>query len=141
MKTTTVPIGIASWYLIDAKNQSVGHVAAKAAHILRGKHKPSFSPHQLGGDNVIVINAAEVSVHPAKLRKKAFVKHSGYLGNLKTIPLFRLLEKKPEEVIIRAVKGMLPKNKLRDPMMIKLKVFADDKHPHEAQQPIPVSLK
>jgi len=140
MKTSTLPVSAPKWYIIDAEGQTPGRIATKAAHVLRGKHKPSFSPHQLCGDQVIVINATNLKIGQKKMMQKEYISHSGYLGHLKAIKLKDLIEKTPERVIEKAVKGMLPKNRLRTPMMKRLHVYAEGEHKHEAQKPTSLSL-
>ncbi|MCM8766205.1 MAG: 50S ribosomal protein L13 [Candidatus Omnitrophica bacterium] len=124
------------WYLLDARDKILGRLAVKVARIIMGKHKPDYAPHLVKGDGVIVINAKEVKVTGDKPAQKFYKRYSGYPDGLKTIPLAEMLEKKPEEVIRHAVKGMLPKNKLTKVMLRRLKVYPDDKHPHIAQKPI-----
>ncbi len=124
------------WYIIDAKGKVLGKVAVKAATILRGKHKPIYTPHIDTGDQVIVINASQVVLTGKKLEQKYYRRHSGYPGGLKSIRYDRLLKEKPEKVIELAVKGMLPKTKLGRAMFKKLRVYKGSEHPHEAQNPI-----
>jgi len=128
----------ADWYLIDAKGQTLGRLASKIAHRLKGKHKAEYSPHVNMGDHIVVLNAEKVAVTGNKLDDKFYHHHTGYLGNLKSIPLGKLLKEHPERAIEFAVKGMLPKNTLG--MFRKLHVFAGEKHPHTAQQPKPLEL-
>ena len=135
MKTTTLKPAAPEWIIIDAEGQNLGRLATKVATILRGKHKPSFSPHQLCGAQVIVINAQKLYFHPTKHRRKIYVKHSGYLGHLKTFSLQSMIDKKPTAMVELAVKGMLPKNRLSRQMLKRLHVYADAEHNHEAQQP------
>ncbi len=123
------------WLLIDAENQVVGRLASKIATILRGKNKPVFTPHVDTGDFVVVINAEKVSFTGRKLDNKMYYSYSGYMGGLKEINAKKLLEKKPEEILKRAVKGMLPKNKLGRQMLKKLKIYTGSEHPHSAQKP------
>lgn len=118
------------WHLIDADGKILGKVAEKAAVILRGKNKVNFLPNQDQGDYVVIINAAKTSFSGRKLDTEFRRSHSGYLGGLKEIPLRRYFEEKPEKVFLEAVKGMLPKNKLSDRMITRLKVFKDEKHPY-----------
>ncbi|MFN7170106.1 MAG: 50S ribosomal protein L13 [Candidatus Omnitrophota bacterium] len=124
------------WYLLDAKDKILGRLAVKIAEIIMGKHKPDYAPHILKGEGVIVINARQVKVTGEKLSQKFYRHYSGYPGGLKKIPLTEMLAKKPEEVIREAVKGMLPKNKLTKFMLRRLKIYPDEKHPHQAQKPI-----
>jgi large subunit ribosomal protein L13 len=135
MKTTTLKPADPKWVLIDAEGQNLGRMAAQIATILRGKNRASFSPHQLCGDHVIVINAQKLYFHPTKHRRKIYVSHSGYLGHLKTRSLKDMIEKKPTEMVEKAVKGMLPKNRLACKMLKRLHVYAEGEHQHEAQQP------
>ena len=130
----------ADWYLIDAKGQTLGRLASKIAHRLKGKHKAEYSPHVNMGDHIVVLNAEKVAVTGNKLDDKFYHHHTGYLGNLKSIPLGKLLKEHPERAIEFAVKGMLPKNTLGRNMFRKLHVFAGDKHPHAAQQPKPLDI-
>ena len=121
------------WYLIDAKDKILGRIATRIATILIGKNKPIWSPNIDTGDFVIVINAEKIKVTGKKLFDKKYYKHSGYIGSLKEVPLYSLLNKSPETVIKLAVKGMLPKNKLGRKMIKKLKVYKGEKHPHISQ--------
>ena len=129
-----------TWYLIDANGKVLGRLASEIAKILRGKNKAIFSPHVDTGDFVIVVNAEKVRLTGDKLQDKVYYHHSGYPGGLKDIVAEKLLSKKTEEVVRRAVKGMLPKNKLGSKVFKKLKVYAGPKHPHEAQQPEQLQL-
>lgn len=129
------------WYLIDAEGKTLGKLAVVVANILRGKNKPTFTPHVDTGDYVIVVNARKVGFTGQKLRKKLYYRYSGYPGGLKKRTLGEMLDRRPEEVIRHAVKGMLPKNRLAKEMIKKLKVFADREHPHSAQRPIPLDVK
>lgn len=124
------------WYIIDATDKPLGRLASEVSHILRGKHKPTFTPHVDTGDYVIVINAANVRLTGKKLEQKYYYRHSGYPGGLKAVRYDELLEEKPEKAVELAVKGMLPKNRLGRKMFKKLKVYAGDKHPHDAQKPV-----
>ncbi len=123
------------WWLLDAKDEVLGRLASKAAVILRGKHKADFTPHLDNGDFVIIINADKVKLTGKKEEQKLYRRHSGYIGGLKEIPFKKKKEKDPQGIIINAVSGMLPKNKLGRKMIKKLKVYCDEKHPHEAQKP------
>ena len=123
------------WFLIDAEGKTLGRMASEIALRLRGKHKPEFTPHVDTGDYIVVVNAEKVAVTGNKLNDKMYHHHTGYVGNLKTIKLKDMLEKQPERVIEKAVKGMLPKNTLGRQMYRKLKVYAGPAHPHEAQEP------
>ena len=123
------------WFVIDAKDQTLGRLATQVAVLLRGKHKPIFSPHMDVGDYVIVINADKIRVTGRKLDQKMYYRHSGYPGGLRQRTLREQLQRFPERVIEAAVRGMLPKNKLGRKMFKKLKVYAGEQHPHEAQKP------
>jgi large subunit ribosomal protein L13 len=129
-----------TWYVVDAEGKTLGRLSTEIARILRGKHKPIYTPHVDTGDYVIVINADKVRVTGKRLDQKMYYRHSGYMGGLKTVPLRRMLETHPERVIEHAVKGMLPKNRLGRQMYKKLKVYASPDHPHQAQQPQPLEL-
>ena len=124
------------WYLIDATGKTLGKVAAETAKHLIGKHRADFTPHLDLGDSVVVINAEKINLTGNKLKTKLYYRHSGYRGNLKETTAGELLEKNPKKIIALAVKGMLPKNKLRDNRLNRLKIFAGAEHPHTAQQPI-----
>ena len=128
------------WYVVDAEGQTLGRLASRIAPILKGKHKPTYSPHLDCGDFVIIVNAEKVRVTGQKLDQKLYYHHSGYPGGLKSISLRDQLGRHPERVLESAVRGMLPKNKLGRRMIKKLKVYAGDTHPHQAQQPKPLEL-
>lgn len=123
------------WFVVDAENQVVGRLASKIAKIVRGKHKASFTPHVDCGDKVIVLNADKVKFTGNKLTEKVYLSHSGYPGGQKSITASQLLQKKPHEVIRRAVKGMLPNNRLRDVYLKNLMIYTGGEHPHQAQKP------
>lgn len=123
------------WYLVDAENAILGRLASTVAARLRGKHNPLFTPHVDTGDWIIVINADKVALTGKKWDQKNYYRHSGYIGGLKTITAKKLMEKRPEDLIRFAVKGMLPKNRLGRKLFKKLKVYSGEQHPHEAQQP------
>jgi len=123
------------WWIIDAKDEILGRLASKAASILRGKHKADFTPHLDNGDFVIIINADKVKLTGKKEEQKLYRRHSGYIGGLKEIPFKTKKEKDPEGIIMSAVSGMLPKNRLGRKLIKKLKVYCDEKHPHAAQMP------
>ncbi len=123
------------WYVVDAQDKILGRLATEVATILRGKHKPQFTPHMDTGDFVIVVNAEKIKVTGKKLEQKIYYRHSGYLGGLKEESLEKVLAEKPEQAVMRAVKGMLPGSKLGRAMLKKLKVYAGGEHPHEAQTP------
>ncbi len=128
------------WWVVDATDLPLGRLASEVAQLIRGKHKPTFAPHMDGGDHVIVVNAAKVKVTSAKSRRKIYYRHSGFPGGLKEETFEALQARRPEAVIERAVKGMLPKNRLGRKMARKLKVYAGPDHPHVAQQPEPLEL-
>lgn len=142
MKTYSVKAGEIerTWYVVDAGDKILGRVASEVAKILRGKHKPTYTPHLDTGDHVIVINADRVQLSGNKADQKTYFRHSGYMGGEKFIPFRRMLEKRPERVIELAVKGMLPKNTLGRQMRKKLRVYAGAEHPHEAQNPKPLTF-
>jgi large subunit ribosomal protein L13 len=129
------------WFLIDAKDQVLGKVATKAATILTGKNKPTFTPFLDTGDHVVVINAAKVHLTGTKDAKKVYRHHSGYLGGLKTQTAEDVRQKHPNRLVEEAVRGMLPKTKLGRAVFHKLKVYAGDRHPHQAQKPQPVTIR
>lgn len=124
------------WYVIDAEGETLGRLATKVAHILRGKHKPTYTPHIDCGDYVIVVNASKVNLTGNKLDDKIYYDHSGYTGGLRQRTARVMKEKYPTEMIERAVRGMLPKGRLGRKMFKKLFVYADANHPHMAQQPV-----
>lgn len=123
------------WFVIDAQGQNLGRLASRIATILRGKHKPIYTPHVDCGDYVIVVNAGSISVTGQKLEQKTYYRHSNYPGGLKQVSMRRQLQVHPERVLEAAVRGMLPKNRLGRKMFKKLKVYAGSEHPHTAQQP------
>ena len=132
---------VRKWYIIDATEAPLGRVATKVATLLTGKGKPQFTAHIDCGDNVIVINAANLKVTGTKLEDKMYYRHSGYPGGLREDTLQNVLDKDPARAISEAVRGMLPVNKLRDPRLARLKIYADANHKHEAQKPEPLSVK
>jgi large subunit ribosomal protein L13 len=123
------------WYVVDATDQTLGRLASAVAHRLRGKHKPEFTPHVDTGDYIVIINAANIRVTGNKLKDKLYRHHTGYVGNMKTIALGKMMQEHPERAITKAVKGMLPKNSLGAAMLKKLRVFPGSEHEHSAQQP------
>ncbi|NLN20114.1 MAG: 50S ribosomal protein L13 [Firmicutes bacterium] len=127
-----------TWYVIDAAGQRLGRLASQVAHVLRGKHKPEYTPHIDCGDYVIVINADKVELSGNKLEKKIYYRHSQHPGGLKATPASDMLAKHPEKMIELAVRGMLPRNSLGRRQLKKLKVYAGPDHPHEAQKPQPL---
>ena len=124
-----------NWWVVDAEGAILGRLASQVAAALRGKNNPLYTPHADLGDSVVVINAEKIVLTGRKMDQKNYYRHSGYIGGLKTITAKKLIEKRPEDVIRFAVKGMLPKNSLGRRLYKKLKVYAGDQHPHEAQQP------
>ncbi len=128
------------WYLVDATGKTLGRLSTEIARRLRGKHKPEYTPHVDTGDYIVVVNAEKVRVTGNKLADKMYHHHTGYIGNLKSIPLEKMLDDTPERVIEHAVKGMLPRGPLGRKMFAKLRVFAGPEHTHSAQQPIPLEV-
>ncbi|GMR14180.1 MAG: 50S ribosomal protein L13 [Gemmatimonadota bacterium] len=128
------------WWIVDAEGQRLGRLATRLAHVLRGKHKPSFTPHLDVGDHIVVINAEKVVLSGKKADQKTYFRHSGYMGGEQHIPFKRMLERHPERIIELAVRGMLPKNTLGRQMRRKLKVYAGSEHPHQGQQPEPLEI-
>ena len=128
------------WYVVDATGKTLGRLSTEIANRLRGKHKPEFTPHVDAGDYIIVVNAEKIIVTGNKTTDKIYHRHSGYPGGIKSITFDKLIEKVPERVIEKAVKGMMPKNKLSRAMLSKLKVYAGNNHPHSAQQPTPLEI-
>ena len=126
------------WYLVDAEGQTLGRLATRIADTLRGKGKPQYTPHVDTGDFVIVVNAEKIAVTGKKLEDKRYYRHSGYPGGLRSRTLQEMLDRRPEEVVRKAVRGMLPTNRLARAQMRKLKVYAGPEHPHAAQQPKPL---
>ncbi len=127
------------WFVVDATDQTLGRLASRVARVLEGKHKPTFATHLDSGDHVIVVNASRVAVTRDKLETKVYTRHSGYPHGLRQETLGELLQRRPEEVIRRAVKGMLPRNRLGAQQLRKLKVYAGAEHPHQAQRPEPLA--
>jgi len=123
------------WYLVDAEDKILGRLASEIAVRLRGKHKPIYTPHVDTGDYIVVINADKVRMTGRKLKQKVYYRHSGYPGGLKSITAEKLQQKRPEELVRLVVKGMLPKNSLGRDMIKKMKIYAGEKHPHQAQNP------
>lgn len=128
------------WCLVDATDKTLGRLATEVASRLRGKHKPTYTPHMDTGDNIIIINAEKIKVTGNKLADKMYYHHTGYVGNLKSITLGKQLQEHPERVLQTAIKGMLPKNPLGRAMFRKLHVYAGPEHPHIAQQPRPLEI-
>ncbi len=127
------------WYVVDAADETLGRLASRIARVLEGKHKPTYAPNLDSGDHVIVINAKRIAVSRDKLDSKLYMRHSGYPQGLKQETLGQLLQRRPEEVIRRAVKGMLPHNRLGAQQLRKLKIYAGSDHPHQAQRPEPLA--
>lgn len=130
-----------SWVVVDASGRTVGRLATQLASVLRGKHKPDFTPNQAGGDFVIVVNAEKVVFSGQKLDQKVYTRYTGYQGGLKTTTAREMLEKSPERVLEKAVWGMLPKNRLGRKLIRRLKVYAGEAHPHTAQKPAPMEIR
>jgi large subunit ribosomal protein L13 len=128
------------WYLVDATDKTLGRLATEIARRLRGKHKPVYTPHVDTGDYIVVVNAEKIRVTGRKMSDKIYYHHTGYIGNMKSISLEKLLQKAPERVLQTAVKGMLPRNPLGRAMFRKLRVFGGPEHPHAAQQPQPLDI-
>ena len=144
MRTTYIPKAgdiERKWYVVDADGQTLGRLSSQIASVLRGKHKPVFTPNMDTGDYVIVINAAKIKVTGNKLSQKLYRRHSGYIGGLKEVVLNELMAKKPEQVIRHAVKGMLPKNNLGRRMYKKLHAYSGPEHVHQAQKPEMLEFK
>jgi len=128
------------WWLVDAEGKPLGRLATEIARVLRGKHKPMYTPHLDVGDHVVVVNAEKVRLTGKKADQKTYFRHSGYMGGEKHIPYRRVLETHPERIIETAVKGMLPKNALGRSLHTKLKVYAGAEHPHQGQRPEPLDI-
>ena len=128
------------WYVVDATNKTLGRLSTEIARRLRGKHKPEYTPHIDTGDYIVVVNAEKIRVTGNKLKDKMYHHHTGYIGNLKSMPLDKLLQTHPERAIETAVKGMLPRGPLGRQMLSKLRVFAGPEHKHTAQQPLPLDI-
>jgi large subunit ribosomal protein L13 len=129
-----------AWWLVDAADTPLGRVATEVARVIRGKHKPMYTPHLDTGDHVVVINAEKVRLTGKKASQKTYFRHSGYIGSEKHIPFKRMIATHPERVIENAVRGMLPKNTLGRQLRKKLKVYAGPEHPHQGQQPAPLDI-
>jgi len=142
MKTYTPKISEIdrTWWVVDAEGKTLGRLATEVARVLRGKHKPMYTPHLDVGDHVVVINAAKVALTGRKAEQKTYFRHSGYMGGEQHIPFKRMIAKHPERVIELAVKGMLPKNTLGRHMRKKLRVYAGTEHPHVGQKPEPLEI-
>jgi large subunit ribosomal protein L13 len=129
------------WYVIDAADQVLGRIATRAATILTGKHRPQYAPFLVSGDHVIILNAAKVKLTGQKLEQKVYRHHTLYPGGLREVAAKKVYEKNPDHMVIEAVLGMLPKNKLRKRMVKRLKVYLNDQHPHSAQQPQAIKVR
>lgn len=129
------------WYVVDATNKTLGRLSTEIARRLRGKHKPEYTPHVDTGDYIVVVNAEKIRVTGNKMKNKMYHRYTGYIGNLKSISLEKLMKETPERALQYAVKGMMPRNSLGRKMYSKLRVFAGPEHSHEAQQPIPLDIK
>ena len=128
------------WYVVDAQDQILGRLATQIAHRLRGKHKPEFAPHMDNGDFIVVVNCEKIRVTGTKLQDKRYYRHSGWVGGLKEVSLEKMLAEKPEEVLRKAVRGMLPKNRLGAQLLKNLYVYAGSEHKHEAQCPKTIDI-
>ena len=131
---------IRDWYLVDAKNKTLGRLSTAIAIRLRGKHKPIYTPHVDTGDFIVVINASKITVTGNKMQDKMYYKHTGYIGNLKSANLATMMKKNPETVLMKSVRGMLPKTKLGNAMIKKLRIFSGPEHTHTAQSPKPLEV-
>lgn len=140
MRTTYVKESAPAWLLIDADGETLGRLASRVAHVLRGKHKAAFAHHQMLGDHIVIVNASKLAFTPNKFRRKEYISHTGRPGGLSRTPLEKLFAENPEDVIIRAVRGMLPYNRQKPKLLKHLHVFRDDKHPYEAQKPAPITI-
>jgi large subunit ribosomal protein L13 len=129
------------WYVIDARGKILGRMATEIAKVLRGKHKPCYTPNQDAGDFVVVVNAREIKLSGAKLEQKIYYRHTEYPGGIRERTAAQMLEEKPEELVMLAVKGMLPKNRLSRKLVTKLKVYPGPEHPHDAQKPQPLAVQ
>ncbi|MDP6993436.1 MAG: 50S ribosomal protein L13 [Woeseiaceae bacterium] len=128
------------WYVVDATNKTLGRLSTEIARRLKGKHKPEYTPHVDTGDYIVVVNAEKIRVTGNKMKDKMYHRSTGYIGNLKSVPLEKVMDEAPERALQYAVKGMMPRNPLGRKMLSKLRVFAGPEHPHEAQQPIPLEI-
>ncbi len=131
---------VRDWYVVDAEGKTLGRLATEIAKRLRGKHKPEYTPHVDTGDYIVVVNAEKVRVTGKKTTDKIYHRHTGYPGGLKSVPFNKMIERSPERVIEKAVKGMLPRNPLGRAMYRKLKVYAGSEHPHASQQPAQLEI-
>ncbi|MDB4978704.1 MAG: large subunit ribosomal protein [Candidatus Peribacteria bacterium] len=140
MKTSVIPVSAPAWHTVDADGQTIGRLAAKIAHMLRGKHKPTFSPHQLCGDHIILLNIEKLEVSPNKALKKMYYDHTGRPGGFSARTLGKLMMDRPEEVMERAVKGMLPRNRLRPDMLKRLHIIRGTEHKYAPQKPTELKI-
>ena len=131
---------VRDWYLVDAKDKTLGRLSTEIATRLRGEHKPIYTPHVDTGDYIVVINASKITVTGNKMEDKMYYKHTGYIGNMKSSNLSTMMKKSPETVLMKSVRGMLPKTKLGNAMIKKLRVFSGPDHTHEAQAPKPLEI-
>ena len=131
---------VRDWYVVDAKDKTLGRLSTEIATRLRGKHKPIYTPHVDTGDYIVVINASKITVTGNKMEDKMYYKHTGYIGNMKSSNLATMMKKSPETVLMKSVRGMLPKTKLGNAMIKKLRVFSGPDHTHEAQAPKPLEI-
>ena len=131
---------VRDWYLVDAKDKTLGRLSTEIATRLRGKHKPIYTPHVDTGDYIVVINASKITVTGNKMEDKMYYKHTGYIGNMKSSNLSTMMKKSPKTVLMKSVRGMLPKTKLGNAMIKKLRVFSGPDHTHEAQAPKPLEI-
>ncbi len=129
------------WYLVDATNKTLGRLSSEIAIRLRGKHKPEYTPHVDTGDYIVVVNADKIRVTGNKMQDKMYHRYTGYIGNLKSMPMEKLMSEAPERALQFAVKGMLPRNRLGRKMLSKLRIYAGPEHEHQAQQPKPLDIK
>lgn len=129
------------WYLVDATDKTLGRLSSEIALRLRGKHKPEYTPHVDTGDYIVVVNADKIRVTGNKMQDKMYHRYTGYIGNLKTVPMEKMMSEAPERALQYAVKGMLPRNRLGRKMLSKLRVYAGPEHEHQAQQPKPLDIK
>ncbi len=140
MKTSHVQPPAPLWHLVDADGKTLGRLATRVATILRGKHRASYSPHMLCGDHVVIVNAKKLKFHVSKFRRKEYIHHTGRPGGLTHTSLKKMMEDKPEEVILKAVRGMLPYNRLKFKMLKRLHVYAEGDHKFAAQKPVPLTI-
>ena len=131
---------VRDWYLVDAQDKTLGRLSTEIATRLRGKHKPIYTPHVDTGDYIVVVNASKITVTGKKMEDKMYYKHTGYIGNMKSSNLATMMKKSPETVLMKSVRGMLPKTKLGNAMIKKLRVFSGPDHTHEAQAPKPLEI-